>query len=86
MVMNICSPCAEIRFKRGELCSEESHAASNRNMDLSSPGISRYSPTNNPNESTELSVSSSISGSGVLRIRPEGETSREYLVYAVQIG
>lgn len=70
IVIYICSPFADIRFRSGELCNELSHAASNRNMHRSSPGISKYSPGNNPNDKTEPSVSSSSSDSGVLRIRP----------------
>lgn len=67
--MNICSPYDVTLLSNAELCRELSQAASNRNMDLSSPGISRYSPGNKPSESTEESLSSS-SGSGVLRILP----------------
>lgn len=44
MVMNICSPGDVTLLRRGELCRELSQAASNLNMILSSPGISRYSP------------------------------------------
>lgn len=44
MVMNICSPGEVTLLRRGELCRELSQAASNLNMILSSPGISRYSP------------------------------------------
>lgn len=42
--MNICSPGEVTRLRRGELCRELSQAASNLNIILSSPGISRYSP------------------------------------------
>lgn len=68
--MKICSPFAEIRFRSGELCNELSQAASNRNIQRSSPGTSRYSPGNSPSDRTEPSLSSSSSDSGVFRIRP----------------
>lgn len=70
IVMKICSPYDVTLFKSTELCKELSHAASKRNMQRSSPGISRYSPGNRPRDSTELSLSSS-SGSGVFLMRPE---------------
>lgn len=67
--MNICSPYDVTRLRSAELCNELSHAASNLNMHLSSPGTSKYSPGNKPKDNTELSLSSS-SGSGVFLIRP----------------
>jgi len=65
----MCSPLGETRFRRGELCKEESQAASNRYMQRSSPGPSIYSPGNRPNDSTEESESSS-SDSGQFLILP----------------
>lgn len=76
--MKICSPGEVTLFSSAELCKELSHAASNLNIVLSSPGISRYSPGKSPKDRTELSLSSSSSDSGVFRIRPttSSRTSR----------
>ena len=74
IVMKICSPYDVTLFNSTELCNELSHAASKRNMQRSSPGISRYSPGKSPRDSTELSLSSS-SGSGVFLMRPEHKHS-----------
>ena len=74
IVMKICSPYDVTLFNSTELCNELSHAASKRNMQRSSPGISRYSPGKSPSDSTELSLSSS-SGSGVFLMRPEHKHS-----------
>ena len=78
IVMKICSPYDVTLFNSTELCNELSHAASKRNMQRSSPGISRYSPGKSPRDSTELSLSSS-SGSGVFLMRPEDKQSAKGL-------
>ena len=67
------SPAGVTRLSKSELCSEESHAASNLKMTLSSatpePDIavdeSKYSPGNSPKLKTLPSKSSSMSDSGV---------------------
>lgn len=74
----MCSPYAVTLFNKGELCKEESHAASNRNMQRSSPGFSMYSPGNSPKDKTELSLSSS-SDSGMFLIRPVSLSSLQDL-------
>lgn len=70
IVMKICSPCEVTLFNSGELCKELSQAASNLNMTLSSPSVSKYSPGKSPKDNTELSLSSSSSDSGVFLILP----------------